>query len=173
MSKDQRPKINEEIRATEMRVVLDSGEMLGVLTREEALEAAHNRGLDLVEVAPAAKPPVCKIMDFGKFAYEQSKKQKEAKKNQKLIVIKEVKFRPKIEEHDYNFKLKHAQRFLEDGAKVKVTIMYRGREMAHTEIGREILNKVVADMEGLCTVEAPPKLEGRNMTMMLAPVKPK
>ncbi|MBB5022035.1 translation initiation factor IF-3 [Desulfurispira natronophila] len=156
-----------------MRVVLEDGEMLGILSRDEALEAARNRGLDLVEVAPAAKPPVCKVMDYGKFSYLQAKKQKEAKKNQKQVIIKEVKFRPKIEEHDYNFKLKHAQRFLEDGAKVKATIMYRGREMAHTELGRDILDKVVADMEGLCTVESPPKLEGRNMSMMLAPVKNK
>lgn len=151
----------------------DDGEQLGIMSVREALEAASNRGLDLVEVAPAAKPPVCKIMDYGKYAYIQTKKQKEAKKNQKQIIIKEVKLRPKIEEHDYQFKVKHAERFLEDGAKVKVTIMYRGREMAHTEIGREILDQFAADVAELGSVESTPKLEGRNMSMMLTPAKSK
>lgn len=166
-------RLNGDINCPEVRVVADDGEQLGIMSAREAIEAARNRGLDLVEVAPAAKPPVCKIMDYGKYAYIQTKKQKEAKKNQKQIVIKEVKLRPKIEEHDYAFKLKHALGFLADEAKVKVTIMYRGREMAHTEIGRNILDKFAADVEGYGVVEAPPKLEGRNMSMMIAPVKNK
>lgn len=171
--KTPKVRLNEDINCPEVRVVGDDGEQLGIMSAREAIEAARNRGLDLVEVAPAAKPPVCKIMDYGKYAYIQTKKQKEAKKNQKQIVIKEVKLRPKIEEHDYAFKLKHALNFLADEAKVKVTIMYRGREMAHTEIGRNILDKFAADVAGSGVIEAPPKLEGRNMSMMIAPVKNK
>ncbi len=135
----------------------------------DALRIAEERQLDLVEVAPQAKPPVCRIMDFGKFKYEQSKREKEAKKKQRIIQVKEVKLRPRIEEHDYQVKVKHAERFLKDGDKVKATIMFRGREIVHTELGQNLLNKLAEDLKDLCTVERQPKLEGKNMIMILAP----
>lgn len=136
---------------------------------KDALKIAEEKQLDLVEVAPQAKPPVCRIMDFGKFKYEQSKREKEAKKKQRIIQVKEVKLRPRIEEHDYSVKAKNAERFLKDGDKVKVTIMFRGREIVHTELGRKLLDRLAEDMKELCTVERHPKLEGKNMIMILAP----
>lgn len=136
---------------------------------KDALRIAEEKQLDLVEVAPQAKPPVCRIMDFGKFKYEQSKREKEAKKKQRIIQVKEVKLRPRIEDHDYSVKAKNAERFLKDGDKVKVTIMFRGREIVHTDLGKKLLDRMAQDMKELCTVERLPKLEGKNMIMILAP----
>lgn len=167
ISKDQR--INEEIRAREVRVVDAENNQMGIMPVKEALRIAEEKQLDLVEVAPQAKPPVCRIMDFGKFKYEQSKREKEAKKKQRIIQVKEVKLRPRIEDHDYEVKAKNAERFLKDGDKVKATIMFRGREIVHTELGRKLLDRLAEDMKDLCTVERHPKLEGKNMIMILAP----
>ena len=152
-----------------MRVTSASGEQLGIMATRDALRMAEEQHLDLVEVAPKAKPPVCRIMDFGKYRYEQQKREKEAKKKQKIVTIKEVKLRPNIEQHDFNVKLKNALRFLEEGNKVKVTIMFRGRELAHPELGREVLDRVSEQLKELVSIERDAKLEGKNMTMILAP----
>ncbi len=162
-------RINEEIRCREIRLVSETGEQLGIMSPKEALTIAMGKGLDLVEVAPGANPPVCKIMDHGRFKYEQSKKEREARKKQRIINIKEVKLRPNIEEHDFQVKTKNAIRFLEDGDKVKVTIMFRGREVSHPELGRELLDKVVLTVSDYAVVEKDPKLEGKNMFMFLSP----
>ena len=162
-------RINEEIRIREVRVTSASGEQLGIMATRDALRMAEEQHLDLVEVAPKAKPPVCRIMDFGKYRYEQQKREKEAKKKQKIVTIKEVKLRPNIEQHDFDVKLKNALRFLEEGNKVKVTIMFRGRELSHPELGREVLNKVADRLKELVSIERDAKLEGKNMTMILAP----
>ena len=162
-------RINEEIRVREVRVTSSTGEQLGILSTQEALEMAEEQHLDLVEVAPKAKPPVCRIMDFGKYRYEQQKRDKEAKKKQKVITVKEVKLRPNIEQHDFDVKLKNALRFLDEGNKVKVTIMFRGRELSHPELGRELLRKVAVELKDLVTIERDAKLEGKNMIMILAP----
>ena len=161
--------INDEIRAREVRVVSDTNEQLGIMTLHDAIRAAEEKGLDLVEVAPNGKPPVCRIMNYGKYRYEQQKRDKEAKKKQKVFQIKEVKLRPNIEDHDFYVKLKHAQRFLADGNKVKVTIMFRGREMTHPELGRDVLDRVAKELGDTIVREKPPKMEGRNMTMIIAP----
>lgn len=153
----------------EVRVIADDGAQLGILPIFEAVKAAEERGLDLVEVAPLAEPPVCKIMDFGKYKYEQAKKAHESKKNQKIIQLKEVKMRPGTDVHDYNFKLNNAKRFLEEGNKVKVTVVFRGREMAHTDLGSALLNKVVADIQEAGNIEQMPKQEGRALSMVIAP----
>jgi translation initiation factor IF-3 len=145
------------------------GEQIGVVSVEEALDIAREQGYDLVEVAPKASPPVCRIMDYGKYKYEQSKRAKEAKKHQHTILVKEMKFRPKTEDHDYQFKLKHIKKFLADGNKAKITVRFRGREMAHTELGRKILERLVHDTEDIASVEQQPKLEGRNMILVLGP----
>ncbi|MFC2287794.1 MULTISPECIES: translation initiation factor IF-3 [Selenomonas] len=168
MSRDSL-RINEEIRIREVRVTSASGEQLGIMATRDALRMAEEQHLDLVEVAPKAKPPVCRIMDFGKYRYEQQKREKEAKKKQKIVTIKEVKLRPNIEQHDFDVKLKNALRFLEEGNKVKVTIMFRGRELSHPELGREVLNKVADRLKELVSIERDAKLEGKNMTMILAP----
>ena len=139
------------------------------MATRDALRMAEEQHLDLVEVAPKAKPPVCRIMDFGKYRYEQQKREKEAKKKQKIVTIKEVKLRPNIEQHDFNVKLKNALRFLEEGNKVKVTIMFRGRELSHPELGREVLDRVSEQLKELVSIERDAKLEGKNMTMILAP----
>lgn len=152
-----------------MRVVTSGGEQLGVMPLAEALRLSEEQGQDLVEVSPDAKPPVCKIFDYGKFRFEQSKREKQAKKRQHTIHIKEIKFRPKIDTHDYQTKRGHVERFIDEGNKVKVTIMYRGREMDHVELGRKILDKLVGDLGDKVMVESMPKLEGRNMVMMVAP----
>ena len=161
-------RINDEIRAREVRVVSNTNEQLGIMLLRDALRMAGEQQLDLVEVAPTAKPPVCRIMDFGKFKYEQQKRDKEAKKKQKVFTLKEVKLRPNIEDHDYEVKKKNAQRFLEDGDKVKVTIMFRGRELSHPELGRQILVRMAADLKDIANVERDAKLEGKNMIMILA-----
>lgn len=166
---DQTPR-NEQIRARQLRVIAEDGSQLGILTRDEALRAAHEAGLDLVEVAATADPPVCRIMDYGKFRYEQQKKKQEAKKKQTVVQIKEIKFRPKTDEHDYQTKLKHVRRFLDDGDRVKVTIFFRGREVVHKDRGLTILERVTQETEDVCKVEQQPQFEGRTMSMMLAPV---
>ena len=153
----------------EVRVIADDGAQLGILPVFEAIRAAEERGLDLVEVAPQAEPPVCKIMDFGKYKYEQAKKAHESKKHQKIIQLKEVKMRPGTDVHDYNFKLNNAKRFLGEGNKVKVTVIFRGREMAHTELGNALLNKVVVDIQEAGNIEQMPKQEGRALSMVIAP----
>jgi translation initiation factor IF-3 len=162
---------NERIRIPKVRVVDDDGEQLGVMATRDALDRAREKGLDLVEVAPNADPPVCKIMDYGKFKYQQQKKLQEAKKKQTVIKIKEVKFRPKTDEHDYQTKLKKIVKFLEDGDRCKVTIFFRGREIVHKDRGLAMLERVVEDTQDLAKVESRPMSEGRTMTMMLAPVK--
>ena len=163
------PKINEEIRAREVRVTSSTGEQLGIISLRDALRIAGEQQLDLVEVAPTAKPPVCRIMDFGKYRYEQQKRDKEARKKQKVVSVKEVKLRPNIEQHDFDVKLKNAVRFLEEGNKVKVTIMFRGRELSHPELGREILKRVAELLKDSVSIERDAKLEGKNMIMILAP----
>lgn len=147
------------------------GEKLGVKPTPEALSLARAEGLDLVEVAANADPPVCRIMDFGKYRYEQDQKRKESRKKASNVVIKEMKFRPKIDEHDYTTKMKHVERFLHEGSKVKLTIMFRGREMAHPELGRKILERVAEQVKDFAVVESAPKQDGRNMTMVLNAIK--
>ncbi len=162
-------RINEEIRIREVRVTDANGEQLGIMLTRDALRLAEEQHLDLVEVAPKARPPVCRIMDFGKYRYEQQKRDKEARKKQKVITIKEVKLRPNIEQHDFEVKLKNAQRFIEEGNKVKVTVMFRGRELSHPEIGNAVLDRISKALEESVTVERNAKLEGKNMTMILSP----
>ena len=152
-----------------MRVIGSEGEQLGIMSGREAQQLAYEKHLDLVEIAPTAKPPVCRIMDYGKYRYEQQKREKESRKKQKTFDIKEVKLRPGIEEHDFNVKFKNAVRFLEDGDKVKVTIMFRGRELSHPELGEVLLNKMAAQLKEMAVVERQPKLEGKNMIMIVAP----
>ncbi|WP_072031637.1 translation initiation factor IF-3 [Anaerovibrio sp. RM50] len=170
MSKETE-RINEEIRVRggEIRVTDAEGQSLGLMQVKDALNMAMEQHLDLVEIAPKAKPPVCRIMDYGKYRYEKQKREKEARKKQKVISIKEVKLRPNIEQHDFDVKLKNATRFLGDGDKVKVTIMFRGREMSHPELGKDILTKFADALKDSVTVERDAKLEGRNMIMILAP----
>nr|WP_320148277.1 translation initiation factor IF-3 [uncultured Anaeromusa sp.] len=162
-------RINEEIRVREVRVTTAEGEQLGIMQVRDALQMALEQNLDLVEVAPTARPPVCRIMDYGKFKYEQQKRDKEAKKKQKIVTIKEVKLRPNIEDHDFDVKKKNALRFLEDGDKVKVTIMFRGRELSHPELGRVLLVRMAKELADIANVERDPKLEGKNMIMILNP----
>ncbi|MGA1795489.1 MAG: translation initiation factor IF-3 [bacterium] len=161
--------VNNGIRADEVRVIDAEGKQLGILKLAQALVMAEEAGLDLVEVAPMAKPPVCKIMDYGKYKYQQHKRAQEAKKNQKVIHVKEIKLRPKTDDHDLQFKLNHARKFLDAGNKVKITIIFRGREMTHPDIGNVLLDRVASEIEELGVVEQRAKLEGRNMTMILAP----
>ncbi len=154
-----------------MRLIDEKGDQIGILSVQEALTHARERGLDLVEVAPQSRPPVCRIMDYGKFKYEQARKARQAKKKQHQIQVKEIKFRPKIDPHDFEFKTRHARRFLEDGNKVKVTLMFRGREMAHPELGEEILDRVVRAVSDIGHVETGMRSEGRTLTMVIGPKK--
>jgi translation initiation factor IF-3 len=165
------PRINDRIRGTEIRLIGAEGENLGVVSPARAMELAEEAGLDLVEISPNAEPPVCKIMDFGKFKYETQKKEAEARKKQKVIEIKEIKFRPGTDTHDYEVKMRSVTKFLEEGDKVKITLRFRGREMAHMELGRALLERVASDVEGIGKVENMPKLEGRQMVMMIGPAK--
>ncbi|WP_368671509.1 translation initiation factor IF-3 [Corallococcus carmarthensis] len=167
MVRDQRT--NRRIRAREVRVVGPNAEQLGVMSLEAALTRAQADGLDLVEISPMAKPPVCKIMDYGKFKYEEKKKASETKKKQVVVHLKEVKLRPKTEEHDYEFKVRNVRRFLEEGNKAKITIMFRGREITHKELGSAILDDVTKDLKEIAVVEQNPRMEGRQMFMILAP----
>ena len=162
-------RINEEIRAREVRVIGSDGEQLGIMSGREAQQLAYEKHLDLVEIAPTAKPPVCRIMDYGKYRYVQQKREKESRKKQKTFDIKEVKLRPGIEEHVFYVKYKNAVRFLEDGDKVKVTIMFRGRELSHPELGEVLLIKLAAQLKEMAVVVRQPKLEGKNMIMIVAP----
>jgi translation initiation factor IF-3 len=157
------------IRISPVRVISDSGEQLGVLTIEEALAAAEERGLDLVEVAPTARPPVVKIMDYGKYKFEEAKAARAAKKKQHVIDIKEVKFRPGIDDHDFDFKTRHMREFLSEGNKVKVTMMFRGRQMARIDLGKAVLDRVAAALADIGKIEFDARLEGKNMTMVIAP----
>ncbi|MGQ9536521.1 MAG: translation initiation factor IF-3 [Actinomycetota bacterium] len=163
-------RVNDGIRAREVRVVGPDGKQIGIKPLEEALRLAEEMDLDLVEVAPLADPPVCKIMDYGKYRYEQTVKMKEARKKQAVVSYKEMKMRPKIDRHDYEIKRRHIERFLKAGHKVKVTVMFRGREMSYTDKGMELLRQLAEEVSELATVESEPKLEGRNMQMILAPV---
>ena len=167
------PRINERIRVPEVRLVGPAGEQVGIVRIEDALRMAFEADLDLVEVAPEAKPPVCKLMDFGKFKYESAVKAREARKNQVNTVIKEMKLRPKIDQHDYETKKNHVERFLGQGDKVKITIMFRGREQSRPELGYKLLQKLAADIGELAVIESAPVQDGRNMTMVLAPTRRK
>jgi translation initiation factor IF-3 len=165
------PRINERIRATRCRLIGIDGSQLGIFGLEDALRISEDQGMDLVEIAPDADPPVCRVMDYSKYKYEQAQKAKLARKHQTKVEIKEIKFRPKIDTHDYETKKRHVVRFLEAGAKVKVTIMFRGREMMHAERGLAILERLATDVAELATIENQPKLEGRNMHMLIQPIK--
>ncbi len=163
--------INGAIKARQVRVIDDEGGQLGILVTSEALRLANEQGLDLVEVSPQAEPPVCRIMDYGKYKYQQAKRASEARKKQVKVEIKEVKMRPKTDDHDFQFKIKHARRFLEEGNKVKMTIMFRGRENAHPDQGLKQLEKAVAALKDVGQVESRPSKMGRFMTMMIGPLK--
>ncbi|WP_293765742.1 translation initiation factor IF-3 [uncultured Aquitalea sp.] len=171
IAQEREARINGEITAREIRLVGTEGEQIGVVSLREAMALAEENDVDLVEISPTAQPPVCKLMDYGKFKYEQSKKRHEAKQKQKQIQIKEVKFRPGTDDGDYNVKLRNLIRFLNDGDKAKITLRFRGREMAHQDIGLALLKRVEADLVEVGTVEQFPRLEGRQMVMMIAPKK--
>lgn len=162
-------RINEDIRAKEVRVNTESGDQLGIMALKDALLEAQNRHLDLVEIAPNAKPPVCRIMDYGKYRYEQQKRDKDARKKQKIVSIKEVKLRPKIEEHDFNVKLRNAIKFLNDGDKVKISIVFRGRELMHVDLGKRVLDRMAGELKEHAVIEREAKLEGKNMILVVAP----
>ncbi len=165
------PNINERIRFPKIRVIDAEGQQLGIMSPKEALQIAEERELDLVLVSDKADPPVCRIMDYGKFKFEQEKKAREARKKQHTVDIKEVKMRYKIEEHDYQVRINHAERFLKDGDKVKATVMFRGREIQHAHLAKELLERMAKDLEAIAEVQQAPKQEGRNMTMVIAPKK--
>ncbi len=160
-------RINNRIRVREVRVVGETGEQLGVLTTPEALKRAEEAGLDLVEVAPTAVPPVCRIMDYSKYKYEQEKREKEARKKQKIVHLKEIRLSPKIGEHDYQFKVRNLEDFLKRGDKVKITMMFKGREMAHVDLGRKILERLSSDISQVGEIEEPPRQEGRFINMVI------
>jgi len=162
--------VNERIRSDEIRLIGAEGENVGVVTPARGMQLAEEAGLDLVEISPNAAPPVCKIMDFGKFKYEQQKRESEARKKQKTIEVKEVKFRPNTDTHDYDVKMRNVAKFLANGDKVKVTLRFRGREMAHLNLGRELLERVAEDTKEMGKVESMPKMEGRQMIMMIGPL---
>ncbi len=166
-------RINERIRVPEVRVIGDDGEQLGVMETRDAVRRAREQGLDLVEVAPTAEPPVCRIIDYGKFQYEAKKKANEAKKKQVIITVKEVKFRPGTDDHDYDYRMKHAREWLTGGDKVKATIWFRGREMTHRELGARILERLEGDLKDVGEVEARPRMEGNQMFIILAPKRHK
>ncbi|PWR01473.1 translation initiation factor IF-3 [Meridianimarinicoccus roseus] len=168
-SRDTGPRVNEKIRVPEIRLIGAEGENIGLTTPARGMELAERAGLDLVEISPNATPPVCKIMDFGKFKYETQKRESEARKKQKIIEVKEVKFRPNTDQHDYEVKMRNVFKFLEKGDKVKVTLRFRGREMAHQNLGRELLERVADDVKEIGKVENMPKMEGRQMVMMIGP----
>jgi len=163
------PRINDEIRVPQVRLIDDRGEMIGLMSAREALIRAYDVGLDLVEISPNAVPPVCKILDYGKYKYEQQKKANEARKKQKVVEIKEIKVRPNIDDHDYEVKMKQMKNFIGEGDKVKVTLRFRGREMAHQELGVKVLERIRGDLIELVKVEQMPKLENRQMVMVVAP----
>lgn len=171
--KKEGERINQFITAPEVRVVHDKRGSLGIMSIKDALALAKEEGSDLVEIVPTAEPPVCKIINYGKYKFDIQKKSKEAKKKQKSVQLKEIKMRPQISIHDYNFKMKHIREFLDEGNKVKITIMFRGREMAHTEFGYDLINKIIQDLENEASTEKPAKLEGKNLSAVLNPMKMK
>lgn len=168
---EKRIRVNEQIRISPIRLIDEQGKQVGIVSLEEARERATVQGLDMVEVAPDARPPVVRLMDYGKFKYEEARAAREARRKQHTIQVKEVKFRPGIEEHDYDFKLRHARRFLEDGNKVKLTMIFRGRQVTHPELGLEVLKRVTGDLGDVAKVEQNPSFEGRQMSMIVAPLK--
>lgn len=168
---DNGPRINEEIKVKEVRLIDETGENRGVVSIKEALAAAEDAGLDLIEISPQATPPVCKILDIGKYKYEMQKRKAEAKKKQKVVEIKELKLRPMIDTHDYEVKVKQAKKFLSEGNKVKFTMRYKGREMNTADMGKDVLMRLLDDLEGICKVESEPKMEGKQMMMIIAPDK--
>lgn len=168
---DDGPRINEDIRVREVRLIDENGDNRGIVSIQEALRIADDAGLDLIEISPQAVPPVCKVLDYGKYKYELQKRKAEAKKNQKIVEIKELKLRPMIDTHDYEVKVKQARKFLGEGNKVKFTMRYKGRELSANDMGREILNRLLDDLEGICRLESEPKLEGKQMMMIVAPEK--
>ena len=168
-SRNDGPRVNHQINVPNVRLVREDGSMVGVVTTREAISMATDAGLDLVEVSPNAEPPVCKILDLGKFKYEEQKRKNEARKKQKVIEVKEIKLRPGIDIHDYEVKMRSVHRFLEEGDKVKITMRFRGREMAHQELGVKVLDKVRADLDAVAKVESQPKMEGRQMIMVISP----
>lgn len=163
------PRVNERIRVREVRLIDENGEQKGIVPTTEAMNMAKEAGVDLVEVAPQAKPPVCRLMDYGKYKFDQEKKNRESKKKQKQVKMKEIRMQPKIEEHDLEFKAKHIKQFLDQGNKVKVTVRFRGREMAHTERGREVLDQVLEKLDDSYHVDRKPSMEGRFMSMIVSP----
>ena len=163
------PRINDQIRAREVRLIDETGKNVGVVPKTDAMQRAETAGLDLVEVSPDAEPPVCKILDFGKYKYQEQKKAAEARKNQKIVEIKEIKMRPGIDDNDYDVKMRAIKRFFEEGDKVKITLRFRGREMAHSQLGMEVLVRVKSDTEQIAKVESEPRFEGKQMVMVLAP----
>ncbi|MHB8580731.1 MAG: translation initiation factor IF-3 [Ignavibacteriaceae bacterium] len=173
MAQAESVRVNEEIKASKVRVIDIDGTQLGIFTVRDALRLATERAQDLVEIAPQAKPPVCKIIDFGKFKYEQQKRERIQKKNQVVSLLKEIRLHPNTDVHDFEFKAKHAINFIEEGDKVKVSVMFKGREMAYTEQGEELLNRFILKLEDIAKVESPIKMEGRNMNMILVPSKQK
>ncbi len=169
VSRTPEVRINERIRVPQVRVIGEDGSQVGVVATRDALAMAQSKGLDLVEVSPTARPPVCRIMDYGKYKYEQNRRARKAKKNQHVMHLKEIKMRPKIDDHDYGFKMDHARAFLADRDKVKFTITFRGREMAHQEIGQALVQRIIAELAEIATVEQPARSEGRTLTMVVMP----
>ena len=164
------PKTNERIRSLDVQVINSDGQNLGVLPIKKAIETAKSEGLDLIEISPNANPPVCKIMDMGKYKYDLQKKANQAKKKQKTVSLKEIKLRPGTETHDYNFKIKNAKKFISKGNKVKFTVKFKGREMQHTELGKDLMNKIIEETKEIAKVESQPKFEGRQMVMIIQPL---
>ena len=169
-TKDRGPRSNNRISSPEVQVIASDGENLGVLSTNEAISMAKNQGLDLIEIARNAKPPVCKIMDMGKYKYDLQKKANQAKKKQKIVSLKEIKLRPGTEVHDYNFKIKNAKKFISKGDKVKFTVKFKGREMQHTELGKDLMNRIIEETKDIAKVESQPKFEGRQMVMIIQPI---
>tara|TARA_B100000427_G_scaffold309912_1_gene299313 strand:- start:106 stop:651 length:546 start_codon:yes stop_codon:yes gene_type:complete len=169
-NRDKGPKYNNRINSPEVQVISSNGENLGILNTNEAIAMAKEEGLDLIEIAPNAKPPVCKIIDMGKFKYDAQKKANKAKKKQKIVLLKEIKLRPVTETHDYDFKVKNAKKFITKGDKVKFTIKFKGRELQHSHLGNELMNKIKEDMKDVGKVEMDPKFEGKQMTMVIQPL---
>ena len=169
-TKDRGPRSNNRISSPDVQVIASDGENLGVISTNEAISMAKNQGLDLIEIAPNANPPVCKIMDMGKYKYDLQKKANQAKKKQKIVSLKEIKLRPGTETHDYNFKIKNAKKFISKGDKVKFTVKFKGREMQHTELGKELMNKIIDETKDIAKVESQPKFEGKQMVMIIQPI---
>ena len=169
-TKPKGPRTNQRITSQDVQVIASDGDNLGILNLQDAINRAKEEGLDLIEIAPNAKPPVCKIMDMGKYKYDLQKKANQAKKKQKIVSLKEIKLRPGTETHDYNFKIKNAKKFITKGDKVKFTVKFKGREMQHTELGKDLMNKIIEETKDIAKVESKPKFEGRQMVMIIQPL---